>query len=129
AAAGFAGAPRAPAFRGRGHGLAVGESLTRGRIVGGGRGRGFRGFLLARGSVCVGASLLGSGGVGLDLGLLGGLARLAVGRSVWRHRTFPEPPAWPRNMRVGANSPSLCPTIDSLMNNGTCLRRSCTAIV
>ena len=34
-----------------------------------------------------------------------------------------------RNVRVGANSPSLCPTIDSEMNTGTCLRPSCTAIV
>ena len=32
-------------------------------------------------------------------------------------------------VRVGANSPSLWPTIDSLMNTGTCLRPSCTAIV
>src|SRR5215210_1504546 len=38
-------------------------------------------------------------------------------------------PAWPRNIRVGANSPSLCPTIDSEMNTGTCLRPSWTAIV
>src|SRR5213078_2788218 len=38
-------------------------------------------------------------------------------------------PAWARNSRVGANSPSLCPTIDSEMNTGTCLRPSCTAIV
>src|SRR3989442_4046677 len=28
-----------------------------------------------------------------------------------------------------ANSPSLCPTIDSLTNTGTCLRPSCTAMV
>src|SRR4051812_2322636 len=32
-------------------------------------------------------------------------------------------------MRVGANSPSLCPTIDSEMKTGTCLRPSWTAIV
>src|SRR4051794_14125502 len=38
-------------------------------------------------------------------------------------------PAWARNTRVGANSPSLCPTIDSEMNTGTCLRPSWTAIV
>src|SRR5215210_4846521 len=38
-------------------------------------------------------------------------------------------PAWPRNIRVGANSPSLCPTIDSETNTGTCLRPSWTAIV
>src|SRR6202034_3217849 len=36
---------------------------------------------------------------------------------------------WLRKVRVGANSPSLCPTIDSVMNTGTCLRPSCTAIV
>ena len=30
---------------------------------------------------------------------------------------------------MGANSPSLCPTIDSEMNTGTCLRPSWTAIV
>src|SRR5207244_8090341 len=38
-------------------------------------------------------------------------------------------PAWPRNRRVGANSPSLCPTIDSETNTATCLRPSWTAIV
>ena len=38
-------------------------------------------------------------------------------------------PACPRNTRVGANSPSLWPTIDSLMNTGTCFLPSCTAIV
>src|SRR5207248_5368102 len=38
-------------------------------------------------------------------------------------------PAWPRNVRVGANSPSLCPTICSEMKTGTCLRPSWTAIV
>src|SRR5436309_12758169 len=36
---------------------------------------------------------------------------------------------WPRNVRVGANSPSLWPTIASVTNTGTCLRPSCTAIV
>ena len=35
----------------------------------------------------------------------------------------------PRNVRVGANSPSLCPTMASVMNTGTCLRPSCTANV
>src|SRR3954470_1817891 len=35
----------------------------------------------------------------------------------------------PRNVRVGANSPSLCPTIDSVTKTGTCLRPSCTAMV
>src|SRR5581483_151430 len=44
------------------------------------------------------------------------------------HRTFPEP-AWPRNMRVGANSPSLWPTIASLMKTGMCFLPSWTAIV
>jgi hypothetical protein len=38
-------------------------------------------------------------------------------------------PAWPRNVRVGANSPSLWPTICSEMKTGTCFRPSCTAIV
>src|SRR5581483_11716949 len=38
-------------------------------------------------------------------------------------------PAWPRNGRVGANSPSLCPTICSETKTGTCLRPSWTAIV
>src|SRR5205085_10900719 len=42
---------------------------------------------------------------------------------VWRS------PAWPRKVRVGANSPSLCPTICSETNTGTCLRPSWTAIV
>src|SRR4051812_1628625 len=36
---------------------------------------------------------------------------------------------WPRNVRVGANSPSLWPTIASVTNTGTCLRPSCTAMV
>src|SRR5205085_10601321 len=40
-----------------------------------------------------------------------------------------ESPAWPRKCRVGANSPSLWPTICSEMNTGTCLRPSWTAIV
>src|SRR5712691_8464212 len=38
-------------------------------------------------------------------------------------------PEWPRNVRVGANSPSLWPTICSVTNTGTCLRPSWTAIV
>src|SRR5207237_2328027 len=38
-------------------------------------------------------------------------------------------PEWPRKVRVGANSPSLCPTICSVTNTGTCLRPSWTAIV
>src|SRR5437763_10966927 len=39
------------------------------------------------------------------------------------------PPACPRKSRVGANSPSLWPTIDSETKTGTCLRPSWTAIV
>src|SRR4029079_12795480 len=35
----------------------------------------------------------------------------------------------PRKVRVGANSPSLWPTIASVTNTGTCLRPSCTAMV
>src|SRR5438046_3942866 len=38
-------------------------------------------------------------------------------------------PAWNRKVRVGLNSPSLWPTIDSVMYTGTCLRPSCTATV
>ena len=38
-------------------------------------------------------------------------------------------PEWARKVRVGANSPSLWPTIDSETNTGTCLRPSWTAIV
>ena len=38
-------------------------------------------------------------------------------------------PEWERKVRVGANSPSLWPTIDSEMKTGTCLRPSWTAIV
>ena len=33
-------------------------------------------------------------------------------------------PEWARKVRVGANSPSLWPTIDSETNTGTCLRPS-----
>src|SRR5699024_10528368 len=42
---------------------------------------------------------------------------------------FLSEPAWPLNNLVGANSPSLCPTISSVTNTGTCLRPSCTANV
>src|ERR1700761_5504097 len=35
---------------------------------------------------------------------------------------------WPLKVRVGANSPSLCPTMPSVTKTGTCLRPSCTAI-
>src|SRR5438477_273467 len=58
----------------------------------------------------------------------------AAPRTLWllwirrAHRLLPVP-ACPRNSRVGANSPSLWPTIDSVTNTGTCLRPSCTAIV
>src|SRR5947208_7184233 len=38
-------------------------------------------------------------------------------------------PEWARKVRVGANSPSLWPTICSVMKTGTCLRPSWTAIV
>ena len=40
-----------------------------------------------------------------------------VGNTVF----FSEPP-WPLNSRVGANSPSLCPTMFSVINTGICLR-------
>src|SRR3954468_24810538 len=35
----------------------------------------------------------------------------------------------PRKVRVGANSPSLCPTIDSVTKTRTCLRPRCTPTV
>src|SRR6202008_4652435 len=38
-------------------------------------------------------------------------------------------PPCERKVRVGANSPSLWPTIDSEMKTGTCFLPSCTAIV
>src|SRR6185312_2918105 len=63
----------------------------------------------------------------LRLGLLG-VARHRVLLLLGAHRTFPEP-AWPRKTRVGANSPSLWPTIASLTKTGTCFLPSCTAIV
>src|SRR4030095_8582830 len=46
-----------------------------------------------------------------------------------RRRDFRSSLTWPRKVRVGANSPSLWPIIISVMNTGTCLRPSCTAIV
>src|SRR5438309_123469 len=56
-------------------------------------------------------------------------ARAGEGRiSIYRILAL-SPPAWPRNSRVGANSPSLWPTIDSETKTGTCLRPSCTAMV
>src|SRR5262249_52969687 len=83
--------------------------------------------------------------LGRDLGRLGrllaraapalrslfGLRLWRLFRSVffgWSHRLLPVP-ACPRYSRVGANSPSLWPTIDSVMNTGMCLRPSWTAIV
>ena len=50
---------------------------------------------------------------------------------VCRQSAMPSAPClqWPRKVRVGANSPSLWPTIDSEMNTGTCLRPSWTAMV
>jgi hypothetical protein len=38
-------------------------------------------------------------------------------------------PEWPWNVRVGANSPSLCPTMFSVTNTGTNFRPLCTANV
>ena len=38
-------------------------------------------------------------------------------------------PEWPWKVRVGANSPSLCPTMFSVTNTGTNLRPLCTAKV
>ena len=38
-------------------------------------------------------------------------------------------PEWPWNVRVGANSPSLWPTMFSVANTGTNLRPLCTANV
>ena len=58
----------------------------------------------------------------------GSAPRLLFRSLVGHHRLLPVP-AWPRYSRVGANSPSLWPTIDSEMNTGTCLRPSWTAIV
>src|SRR5207237_9988382 len=61
-------------------------------------------------------------GDGLDLLGLGG------GRQV-RFTSDLRSPEWPRKVRVGANSPSLWPTICSVTKTGTCLRPSWTAIV
>ncbi|GIV00108.1 MAG: hypothetical protein KatS3mg014_1723 [Actinomycetota bacterium] len=69
------------------------------------------------------------------------IARRAFGGAIRTYRTvaFASIPTSPssaartstcdRNVRVGANSPSLCPTIASVMYTGTCLRPSWTAIV
>src|SRR5205085_12678682 len=77
--------------------------------------------------------LLGLRSLGLDRGLVGlALVRLR-GLGVLGHPRYlilaRSPPAWPLKRRVGANSPSLCPTIDSEMKTGTCLRPSWTAMV
>src|SRR5207237_4302759 len=61
---------------------------------------------------------------GPDLLSLGGLGSHQV-----RFTSALRSPEWPRKVRVGANSPSLCPTICSVTNTGTCLRPSWTAIV
>src|SRR6185437_9486984 len=46
-----------------------------------------------------------------------------------RRRPFLSSFTCPRKVRVGANSPSLWPTIVSVTKTGMCLRPSCTAIV
>src|SRR5207237_1624603 len=60
-------------------------------------------------------------------------ARALVGLGSERHQRRPlvlrSWPAWNRKVRVGANSPSLWPTIDSVTYTGTCLRPSWTATV
>src|SRR5918998_2602216 len=59
------------------------------------------------------------------------LAEHACGpiRAPQRRRARRSSLMWPLKVRVGANSPSLCPTIASLTKTGTCLRPSCTAMV
>ena len=69
--------------------------------------------------LCRLAVFAGAGVAPVLVGLLG---------RVRRHLTLPDP-ARPRNTLVGANSPSLCPTIDSLTYTGMCFLPSCTAIV
>src|SRR3984957_5720882 len=123
----------------RAGGLVVGDSLSRGLLLG----RLLSSRLLSRGllsSTLLSGGLLGSSlrgrrllhgirlGLGSRLCLLLALGRLLLYRLLTAHRPFPEP-AGPRNMRVGANSPSLWPTIDSLMNTGTCFLPSWTANV
>src|SRR5207237_3199025 len=60
-------------------------------------------------------------------------ARALVGLGSERHQRRPlvlrSWPAWNRKVRVGANSPSLWPTMDSVTYTGTCLRPSWTAMV
>src|SRR5690606_22831000 len=60
--------------------------------------------------------------------LVDGRALVELGTTHQRRAPF-SCPAWNRNVRVGLNSPSLWPTIDSVMYTGTCLRPSCTARV
>src|SRR5205823_2503398 len=73
--------------------------------------------------------LLRSGSLVAGLGRLGRPA-FDYALLLFGHRILAlSEPAWPRNSRVGANSPSLCPTIDSDTKTGTCLRPSWTAMV
>src|ERR1700733_4349662 len=46
-----------------------------------------------------------------------------------RHDTFALSPAWPLKVRVGENSPSLCPTMFSVTKAGMCALPLCTEIV
>src|SRR5699024_1960580 len=63
-------------------------------------------------------------------GRLGALRRrLDIGFSTHRRLLFRSSLMWPLNVLVGANSPSLWPTMFSEMNTGTCLRPSWTANV
>src|SRR5205085_11322455 len=77
--------------------------------------------------------LLGVGGSASDVA--GGVRRVGRLRSLLVLRLFGHrpltlsDPAWPRKCRVGANSPSLWPTIASEMKTGTCFLPSWTAIV
>src|SRR5690606_17058046 len=50
-------------------------------------------------------------------------------RAPQRRRALRSSLSCPRKVRVGANSPSLWPTIASVTKTGTCLRPSCTAKV
>src|SRR5262249_32997256 len=81
---------------------------------------GLRSLLLSGrlGGLSLGLGLLATGTARLLRSLLGGLRRLLGCRLFFvlllllffGHRIFAlSPPAWPRNSRVGANSPSLCP--------------------
>src|SRR3954469_8180642 len=106
-------------------GLLLGVGLRRGLLL---RRRLLLGGRLGRLLLGLGHGLAGLlGSLRLDLGGRRRLFVLLLARSR-THRT-PPLPAWPRYRRVGANSPSLWPTIDSDTNTGTCLRPSCTAMV